>query len=146
MAATVKQQNWCSGVISCGYIDSRTSDDGVVVLVCALIARLLTARLDRRTQLTLRLSACSIMAILSAATYLANWQRAQGMRAINSGWERAAALACSPELMPKSDELLPMMIDPQHLISFHPDFPKAAYWRAYIADRKVLLQRVSSTY
>ena len=38
-----------------------------------------------------------------------------------------------------------MMIDPQHLISFHPDFPKAAYWRAYIADRKVLLQCSPST-
>ncbi len=142
IAVTVKQQNWCANRISCGYVDSRIAYYGVVVLICALAAWLLTARLERRSQLASRVAVCGIIAGLSAATYLANWQRAQSMRAIVAGWERAAELACYPEFIPSSDELLLRLIDPQKLITFHPDYPKAAYWRAYIRDRQQVLSCV----
>lgn len=135
IAATAKYQQWCP--TTCAYLDSRISYLGVSVIVGVSFLLAVLAVPAGRTRLGIRLALAGCAGILSCLTYFENWHVAQHMRSYVAAWERASVLTCATGRVSESDRELVALIDREKLISFHPGFAVADYWRRYIADREV---------
>ena len=135
LAAVTKQQAWCVDGGVCGYLDSRTSYFGVV-LAMACVASWLLARAERhglRRSTLLVLGAAGGFACM--LTYAGNWRQAERMATVSAAWTRADALACNASMAPDSDGALLELIDPQSLVTLHPQVDRADFWKRYLRWR-----------
>ncbi|MBS7699817.1 MULTISPECIES: hypothetical protein [unclassified Chelatococcus] len=129
VAATLRHQSWCATAWPCAYLDTRSAFPGVAVALVGICGWLL--RFGRIMQVALAVA----LGLGAGTTYLYNIWVSQELTSAARVWERADALAClAPSSLPHGEALL-KAVDPRSLISVHPNFPQADYWRAYIASR-----------
>lgn len=132
VAGNARQQVWCVDHGSCGWLDSRISYLGFAVIVICMIALVLRYMPGHRT-------ATAVVAVISGATglvaataYARNHHDGLTMAADAKAWERAALLACYPEIQPAADLPLLRLIDPERRVRFHPGTDTAKFWRDYM--------------
>ncbi|CAH1656452.1 MULTISPECIES: hypothetical protein [unclassified Chelatococcus] len=129
VAMTVRHQTWCVEAWPCAYLDTRSAFPGLAVALIGICGWLL--RFGRGMQVALAIA----LGLGAGTTYLYNLWFSQEIESVTKAWERADALACLPPSLLPADEALLKTVDPRGLISVHPNFPHADYWRVYIASR-----------
>jgi hypothetical protein len=133
LAGNARQQVWCVDNGACGYLDSRISYLGFVVIVvclCALVLRLLPGP---RASMAAVAAMSVATGVIAATTYARNLRDGQDMIVDGWTWERAALLACYPDEQPVADRALLRLIDPEKRVRFHPGADKAHFWREYMS-------------
>jgi hypothetical protein len=146
IALTTKYQQWsgsCSlsaGGIGCAYIDSRIAYLGYISALALLSIGVLTAPSSLVKKMYVRAIIAIALGLIGGYTYLHNWAVSEQMRQYIAPWQTADQLACKDYWMTLGDSILLEKIDPGHVLLYHPDFDRPAYWRAYLLNRAATLK------
>lgn len=150
LAITKKYQDWCS-LSSCGYLDSRYSAFGLIMLV-AFFLSFIVAKLQQNKNLLVNLVAASA-AVLATVTFLFNSHIRNDMADFTKPYAKATLVNClNPN---KMKEIAPSaLVDPlQRIVAADIN----AYWHTFFrhyqtdnctnldARRKLLLQELENT-
>jgi len=133
LAGNARQQVWCVDHGACGWLDSRISYLGFGVIVVCVTALVLRYIPNYRTTTAMVAAISGAMGLVAASTYARNLHDGLAMAADAQAWERAALLACSPEVHPVADIPLLRLIDPERRVRFHPGTDTAKFWRDYMS-------------
>lgn len=132
LAGNARQQVWCVDHGACGWLDSRISYLGFGVIVVCMIALVLRYMPNDRTATAVVAAISAATGLVAATAYARNLHDGLAMAADAKAWERAALLACYPEVQPAADLPLLRLIDPERRVRFHPGTDTAKFWRDYM--------------
>jgi hypothetical protein len=138
LAGNARQQVWCLDNGACGWLDSRISYLAFAVIVICMIALVLRTLPNGRAALTVVAMVSGAIGLVAAMSYARNLHDGLAMAADAKAWERAANLACHPEVQSIDDRSLLRSIDPERLIRFHPTTDKVDFWRGYMESLRAV--------